>query len=287
MSVAATMNLSTAMSEKAPPAPLLAAYAFFLAGVAGLYHLVMGSEDALSSVLTVAEMLQCLALLLLAAQVLTSGSVAGISARAIGLEALALCCRLSSTLWLNGYLPVDESGDWFYQGVDLCALAASAWLLHQVLVVRRSSYQKDSDTFPVMPVVVIGFVLAAVFHADMNLRPVFDTMWMAGLFIGSVAVLPQLWLIMRTGGHVEALMSHFIAVMAISRALSGWFMYIARNDIACKYYIDGLNHSILAILGAHLLHLLLLGDFGYVYLKAIATQGLHCSLQIDNTCNYV
>ena len=71
-----------------------------------------------------------------------------------------------------------------------------------------------------MPVMMVGNVLATFFHAGMNLRPVFDTMWMAGLFIGSVAVLPQLWLIMRTGGHVEALMSHFIAVMAISRALS-------------------------------------------------------------------
>merc|ERR1719183_666745 len=224
---------------------------------------------------------------LLAGQVLSTGSVAGISARSIGLEVLALCCRLSSTLWLNGYLPVDESGDWFYQGVDLCALGAAIWLLHQVLVVRRGSYQADADTFPVGPAVLIAFVLAALLHADMNLRPVFDTLWMAGLFLSSIAVLPQLWLIMRVGGCVEALMSHFIAVMAISRALSGWFMYIAREDIAYKPWIEGVNHSIIAILGAHLLHLLLLGDFAYYYLRALATQGLDCRLEFESLAHYV
>merc|ERR1719506_3335602 len=67
-------------------------------------------------------MIQCLALALLSLQMISTGSASGISARALSLDAIALCCRLSSTLWLNGYLPVDASGDHVFQIVDICSL---------------------------------------------------------------------------------------------------------------------------------------------------------------------
>merc|ERR1719352_1052043 len=80
-------------------------------------------------------MVQCLSVVLLGLQMVTTGSATGISAKALSLDALALCCRLSSTLWLNGYLPVDASGDYIYQIIDICSLCVVGWLLHQVLVV--------------------------------------------------------------------------------------------------------------------------------------------------------
>jgi len=136
------------------------------------------------------------------------------------------------------------------------------------------------DTFPATPVVLACLVLAAIFHADMNARPVFDTLWMAGLFISAVAVLPQLWLISKTGGKVEPLTSHYIAAMAISRALSGVFMWHARFDITCDPWVGGFNHAIWVILGAHALHMLLLGDFGYYYIKTVMKGGLTAQLDL-------
>ena len=44
-------------------------------------------------------------------------------------------------------------------------------------------------------------------------------------------------------------------------------MWHARFDITCDPWVDGFNHAIWVILGAHLLHLVLLGDFGYYYVK--------------------
>jgi hypothetical protein len=277
--------LSGAGAVKSVPTPLLVAYSVFLLGSFGLYHVVM--SDGLSAILTVAEMFQCLAVGLLAAQVLITGSVAGISARALSLHAIGLCLRLSSTLWLNGYLPVCDSGDWLFQTVDLIALAVELWLLYQMWVVRRHTYQADADTFPIVPVFVGAYVLAAVFHADMNLRPIFDTNWMAGLFLCNVAVLPQLWLINHTGGKVEALTSHHIASMAVGTILGGVFMYHAREDITCQFWIEDVNHAVLAILSAYLVHLLLLSDFAYFYFKAVATQGLACQLDLESVCSFV
>merc|ERR1719253_393453 len=200
--------MTTCSAQKAcktPQTHLLIAYGLFAMSVGAVWHLVADGE--FSSILTMSVMVQCLGVVLLALQVISSGSASGISAQALKLDALAVVCRLSSTLWLNGYLPVDASGDHIYQIIDICSLAILLWLLHEVLVVRRSTYQAEEDVMTVAPIAMGAVVLASLLHGNMNNRPVFDILWMAGLFMSAVAVLPQLWLITHTGGKVEALTS--------------------------------------------------------------------------------
>jgi len=255
---------------KGPPTQVVIAYTISIMSMYAMYHMVADRE--FSAVLTMAAMFQCLAFMLLAVQLL-SGSAAGISAQSLKLEALALCFRMSSTVWLEGYLPMDRSGDWLYQAVDFCSLVIVLWLLHRLLVAQKNTYQLDEDTLPIAPIVLGCLVLAMMLHADMNDRPLFDTIWMASLFIGVAAVMPQLWMITRTSGCAAALTSHYIAMMAVSRLLSGLFMWNAREDITCEPWIKDINHAPWVILGAHALHLFLLGDFAYYYAKALAKQG--------------
>merc|ERR1719491_865006 len=229
-------------------------------------------------------MFQCLAAVLLSLQVLSTRNSSGVSVRALCLDVLALCFRLSSTLWLNGYLPVDASGDYIFQILDLCSVGILLWLLYHVLVEKHHTYQEEEDSLPVMPLVFGAILLAMLLHGNMNSRPFFDACWMAGVFLSTIAVLPQLWLITRTGGRVEALTSHYIAAMAVSRALSGAFMWHARNDITCQPWFGEFNHAIFAILSAHILHMGLLGDFAYYYIKAVITKGFDCSLDIVEGC---
>merc|ERR1719316_140830 len=94
-------------------------------------------------------MVQCLGMVLLGLQMISTGSASGISAKALALDALAICCRLSNTVWLNGYLPVDASGDYIFQAIDICSLVILAWLLHQVLVTKRCTYQIEDDTLSI------------------------------------------------------------------------------------------------------------------------------------------
>jgi len=211
---------------KTPQSQLFGAYGFFALCAGAVWHLVADGE--FSAILTMSVMVQCLSLVLLALQMASTGSASGISSRALTLDALAICFRLSSTLWLNGYLPVDASGDHIFQAIDVCSLCVIGWLLYQVLVVRRHTYQAEEDSMKILPMVIGAFLLACMLHGDMNANKLFDMFWMTGLFVGIVAVLPQLWLITRTGGRVEALTSHHIAAMALSRILSGIFMWHAR-----------------------------------------------------------
>lgn len=248
--------------------------AYTAAAGAGLfvYHAI--AEGQYSSILTLSALVQCLGICFLCMQVMASKSAEGISARAIMLDIIAVVFRLSSTIWLNGYLPVDASGDYIYQTLDVCSLALMLWLLHRVLVVHRRSYQELEDTVNIAPMVLASLAAAAVLHADMDDRPLFDIFWMTGLFTSVVAVIPQLWLIMKTGDKAEAMVGHYIAALAASRILSGLFMWEARFDITCNQWImQGFSHGIVAILAAHLMHLLLVADFGFYYVRSLVQNG--------------
>eukprot|EP00747_Dinoflagellata_sp_TGD_P162969 gnl/TRDRNA2_/TRDRNA2_181169_c0_seq1.p1 gnl/TRDRNA2_/TRDRNA2_181169_c0~~gnl/TRDRNA2_/TRDRNA2_181169_c0_seq1.p1 ORF type:complete len:289 (-),score=57.89 gnl/TRDRNA2_/TRDRNA2_181169_c0_seq1:126-992(-) len=269
----------SAMKSNSPPSSVMAAYVAFFGVALFIYHFI--AEGEFSSILTMAVMFQCLGFCLLSAQVLINGSAHGISGRSLGLEVLSIVLRLSSTTWLNGYLPVDASGDWIYQMIDVTSLGLVCWLLYHVVVESQRSYQMEKDDLPVLPLILGGLVLAALLHADMNSRPLFDAAWMAGLNIGCVAVLPQLWIVAKNGGKVDTLTSHFIMAMAVSRLLSGTFMWHARFDITCDMWFGEINHAIWAILAAHAVNLLLLGDFGYYYLKAVFSQGLLCKMSVE------
>lgn len=262
-----------------PSLGVFLAYSIFTSLGLWVYHAI--AEQSISGILTLSVMIQCLSFVLLALKISSTSSASGVSARTLGIDALSLCCRLSSTLWLEGYLPVDASGDWVYQVADLCSLAVVGYLLWQVLVVRRGSYQESSDTCTCWIPVVVAFVLSCLFHADMDHYPLFDTLWTFGLFLDAIAMIPQLWLIAKSGGVVEAVTSHYIAMMALSRLLSATFWYLAMDSVACdKFWIEGFNHGSWGILAAHAVHFLLLSDFVYYYARGCASGTLGCGMPL-------
>lgn len=239
------------------------------------------AEGEFSAILTLSAIFQCLAFSLLGAQALSTGSVEGISAKSLILDATSLACRLSSTTLFEGYLPNDTTGDWLYQVIDAVSLGMVLWLLHRVLSVQRRTYEVDEDVLPAAPFAVVALVLACLLHADLDDSPIFDTLWMCGLFVSAIAVLPQLWMMTHRRGSIPALTSHFVAVMAFSRLLSGVYMWHAHTEITCAPWIGNFNHAGYAILAAHAVHLMLLGDFGYFYVKNLATSGLNAPLELS------
>jgi len=256
-------------------------YAVFVSVAMLVFHWI--AEGEFSAVLTLSAVFQCLAFCLLGVHALSTGSVRGISAKSLQLEALALTCRLSSTTWLQGYLPDDLTGDHIYQTFDALSLAMVLWLLYRVLNVQNTTYEVEEDALPVAPFALGSLVFAALLHGDLNDRPIFDALWMCGLFVGTVSVLPQLWLMTKSRVKAPAMTAHFVAVMAFSRVLSGSYMWYAHPEITCSPWIEGFNHSGYAVLASHVVHLFLLGDFAYFYVKNLATQGLHSPLEIPQS----
>merc|ERR1719261_746485 len=179
------------------------AYVVFVTIAVLFYHLI--AEGEFSSVLTLSAIFQCLAFSLLGMQALATNSVHGISAKSLQLDALALACRLSSTTWLEGYLPNDQTGDYLYQTFDFLSLGMVLWLLYRVLSVQRKTYDANEDTLPAAPFVLACLVLASLLHGDLDDSAVFDALWMCGLFVSAVAVMPQLFMMTRTRASIPAL----------------------------------------------------------------------------------
>jgi len=256
--------------------------AFF--SVAMLIHHML-AEGEFSSVLTLSALTELGALCLLAVQVFSSGSVHGISAKSLQLEAIALACRLSSTTWLLGYLPMDASGDYLYQALDVMSLVLVLGLLYQMLKVRsyRATYDADNDQLPIAPFMAVSFILACLFHADLDERPLFDILWYSGLFLTSVAPVPYLWLMAKSRNPAPALACHFVAVMAISRIMSGAYMWEAHEEFTCEPWIGEFNHAGWSAIAAHAVHLVLLADFAYVYVKNLSKGGLQAPMEITGT----
>lgn len=248
-----------------PTRPLCIMYITFILSTCAVYFGMAKME--FSSILTLSGMCQCFAIVLLAMQPLRTGTVSGISLSSLLLHAVSFGCRLSGTTWLNGYLPMDATGDWFYQAVDVFTLFLTVCLFCRVLAGQKSAWQAVKTIATVIPIMLLALALAALLHADLDLRPVYDTLWMAGTFMGAAAVLPQLWQTSSKGLsssaeiQAEALASHSVTAMCMGQLLNALYMWYARNDVTYSPLVEGVNHPVWAIITAHILPVLFVCDF--------------------------
>jgi len=235
------------------------------------YHELAQKE--FTAILTLSVFAQALAFMFLYMEISSSKSVAGISGRTMIMHAVKLVCRLSTTLWLDGYLPTDKSGDWIYQVGDVLSLLLVFQILFYIFVAHKGSYQTGEDTLDVRNLIMVAFVLAVVVHPSLNAWTPFDILWTAHLYVDAVAMVPQLWMISKASGQVRGFTAHYIGATLLSNFLSGMFWFYASPELAegNKFNIAGI-----AINGAHLVQLLLGLDFGYFYVKNLL-QGNLCA----------
>merc|ERR1719265_2017222 len=131
----------------------------------------------------------------------------------------------------------------------------------------NSTYQEDLDTFDIGYLLGGCFILAVLLHPNLNSRPMFDTMWTLALYVDVFAMMPQLWMVakLEVGAELEAVNFHYIAAIAASRAVSLYFWYHGFREFAPK---DGsFNLTGWAIMGAHVIQVLLFVDFVAMYVK--------------------
>lgn len=220
----------------------------------------------LSTFITLSVALQLFAYSLLTLKVVQQHSVKGISGKALQCHAVVYTFRLCSTTWLKGYIPSDTTGDYLYQLTDILSLTTVLYLVYLVFKKHKQTYQEEHDSFEIGYLLSSCFLLAVLLHPDLNDRPLFDTLWTFALYVDVVAMMPQLWMMSKVGGELDALNGHYIAAIAASRAVSLSFWYYGYSELAPE---DGsFNVSGWAILGAHVVQMLLLLDFIILYLKA-------------------
>merc|ERR1719324_1116488 len=164
--LSSTDTASKDSSQQSQHGNVLVAWLCFL-GIGGwTYHELAQKE--FTAILTLSVFAQALAFLFLHLQISSSRSVAGISGKTLIMHAVKLCCRLGTTLWLDGYLPTDKSGDWIYQVGDVLSLLLVFQILFSIFVAKKGSYQSGLDTIDVRNLIFVCGVLAVIVHPDLN-----------------------------------------------------------------------------------------------------------------------
>lgn len=196
------------------------------------------------------DILHVVSIFMLLLKIKTSHSCAGISLKTQLLYAVVFSTRyldLFFTLPWHSYLT-------FYNTImKILFLASSAYTIYLIHNKYKHTYDRVHDTFKIEFLVAGAAVAALVFHLRLT---VFEILWAFSVFLESVAIMPQLSLLQKTG-EVENITSHYIFCLGGYRAL-----YIV--NWVYRYFTEHRRNQWLAW-SAGMVQTALYADFFYYY----------------------
>lgn len=83
--------------------------------------------------------------------------------------------------------------------------------------------------------VIAAFVLALVVHPTLNQSLIADVSWTFALYVETFSMAPQLFMMGKVGGEVEALTSHYVASIAASKFFVFLFWYFSYNELSPRH----------------------------------------------------
>ncbi|GBE80778.1 ER lumen protein-retaining receptor [Sparassis crispa] len=135
-------------------------------------------------------------------------------------------------------------------------IASSCYVLYLMKVKFRPTNDPSIDTFRVEYLVGPCVILALIFHYHFTIP---EVLWSFSIFLESVAILPQLFMLQRTG-EAETITTHYLAALGAYRAL-----YIP--NWIYRYFTEDLVDPIAVTAGLVQTGLYL--DFFYVYVTKV------------------
>jgi len=102
---------------------------------------------------------------------------------------------------------------------------------------QRPTHDPSIDTFKVAYLIGPSFLLALIFNY--HFTPT-EVLWSFSIFLESVFILPQLFMLQRTG-EAETITTHYLAALGAYRALyiPNW-LYRSALTYYCFYYLPEL-----------------------------------------------
>ncbi|TYJ57751.1 hypothetical protein B9479_001605 [Cryptococcus floricola] len=140
--------------------------------------------------------------------------------------------------------------------MKLFFIGSTAYVLYLMKVNFRPTHDASLDTFQLAYILGPVAVLALIFNYEFT---PFEITWSFSIWLESVAILPQLFMLQRTG-EAETITTHYLAALALYRGLyiPNW-MY--------RYFTEGKFDSI--AVSAGIIQTLIYADFGYIYVTKV------------------
>ncbi|RXK39354.1 ER lumen protein retaining receptor [Tremella mesenterica] len=140
--------------------------------------------------------------------------------------------------------------------MKLFFIGSSAYTLYLMRVRFRPTQDASLDTFRLEyllpPVAILSLVFTYAYDPT-------ELAWAFSIWLESVAILPQLFMLQRTG-EAETITTHYLAALGLYRGLyiPNW-MY--------RYFTEGAFDPIAVIAG--LIQTAIYADFGYIYVTKV------------------
>ncbi|EKM53360.1 uncharacterized protein PHACADRAFT_259679 [Phanerochaete carnosa HHB-10118-sp] len=135
-------------------------------------------------------------------------------------------------------------------------IASSCFILYLMKMKYRPTHDPSIDTFRVEFLVGPCALLALIFNYKFTFT---EVLWSLSIFLESLAILPQLFMLQRTG-EAETITTHYLAALGAYRAL-----YIP--NWIYRYFSEGVVDPIAVTAG--LVQTALYADFFYVYFTTV------------------
>ncbi|CAG8537265.1 13310_t:CDS:2 [Ambispora leptoticha] len=136
--------------------------------------------------------------------------------------------------------------------MKLFFIGTSLYILYLMKLKFRATYDPSFDTFRIEFLLIGSFLLGLLFNYKFTF---IEVLWTFSIYLESVAILPQLFMLTRTG-EAETITTHYLFALGAYRAL-----YIL--NWIYRYFTDGYVDFIVWIAGA--IQTALYSDFFYVY----------------------
>ncbi|KYN27202.1 PREDICTED: ER lumen protein-retaining receptor [Trachymyrmex cornetzi] len=189
-----------------------------------------------------------LAIIILLVKIWKTRSCAGISGKSQILFAIVYTTR-----YLDLFTTFISAYNTFMKIVFIAASLATVFLMY---IKFKATYDHNHDTFRIEFLILPAFILALLINHELSFV---EVLWTFSIYLESVAILPQLFLVSKTG-EAESITSHYLFALGSYRGLY-LFNWVYR------YYAE--DHYDLIAIVAGLVQTVLYCDFFYLYITKV------------------
>jgi len=207
---------------------------------------------------------ESLGLIMLRYKIRHSESVTGISGQALCIFTIDYIFRATVVPPFN----IKAFCFWGLKLLDMISLFLILDVLRCVFITYSKTYQKDFDHFKAKYVILGAVCLAVAYHpSSFSKQPFGKSLEM---YLDTLALLPQIVMMVCQSERVQAPIAHFVAGTSISR-ISDLFYW--SHKYAFWTHPLNMTFGMWVVISCHATQLLLVADFLYLYGKTYLTKG--------------
>lgn len=236
-----------------------------------IVFILISSKD-FSFMLVLSSLTQLFSFIIIIIKVYNFQNCSGLSQNTLISYLLVLGGRLSSTLFYNGYLPSDDSGDWFYQLTEILSFILIIILLYLMKKKYKETSDINLDNIKYYYFAIPCLILSILIHPTLNHNFFTDTFWAFSMYLQAFAIFPQIQLFVNKKGQIENYTSHYVALCGLSTLFSLLFWMDTYNELNSWNNISFPLFSFYSgyfIIFSQILQLIIMADFYYLYFKSI------------------